>query len=160
MGQITKANREELKQLLIKSVLKRTLSIPFDEENCAVSIMYSGGLDSSLIAAIVAKVLEPGLTIDLINVSFAPSTSADRITAIFSFHDLVKLYPERKLNLICADYQIEQVMELKESCTTKLLYPKNSHMDFNIGSALHFASKGEGYAFNKHFFDSDAFADL
>ena len=92
---------------MINSVLKRTVSIPFDEDNCAVSVMFSGGLDSSLIAGIVSQVLDPGLSIDLINVSFAPLTSADRITSIFSFHDLVELFPERKLRMLCADYPID-----------------------------------------------------
>ena len=92
---------------MINSVKKRTMSIPFDDENCAVSVMFSGGLDSSLIAAIVSQVLDPGLSIDLINVSFAPLTSADRITSIFSFHDLVKMFPERKLRMLCADYTME-----------------------------------------------------
>ena len=44
---------------MTESVSKRTESIPFDEENCAVAIMFSGGLDSSLIAAIVSEVLDP-----------------------------------------------------------------------------------------------------
>ena len=53
-GLVTKEHRDELKQLMINSVKKRTMSIPFDDENCAVSVMFSGGLDSSLIAAIVS----------------------------------------------------------------------------------------------------------
>ena len=43
---------------------------------------------------------------------------------------------------------------------TRLLYPKTSHMDFNIGSALHYASKGEGILFDVKFFTSDEFAQL
>ena len=54
VGSITEDHREELKRLIINSVSKRTVSIPFDEENCAVAVMFSGGLDSSLIAAVVA----------------------------------------------------------------------------------------------------------
>jgi len=33
-------------------------------------------------------------------------------------------------------------------------------MDFNIGSALHFASKGEGYIFDRSFYDSPWFEEL
>jgi hypothetical protein len=33
-------------------------------------------------------------------------------------------------------------------------------MDFNIGCALHCASKGEGYLVEKKFFESQEFADL
>ena len=45
-----------------------------------------------------------------------------------------------------------------EKYMTTLLYPKTSHMDFNIGSALHYASKGEGILFNVEFFASEEFA--
>ena len=47
-----------------------------------------------------------------------------------------------------------------EKYMTRLLYPKTSHMDFNIGSALHYASKGEGILFDVKFFTSDEFAQL
>jgi hypothetical protein len=33
-------------------------------------------------------------------------------------------------------------------------------MDFNIGCALHFASKGEGYLFDKAFFETAHFAEI
>ena len=47
-----------------------------------------------------------------------------------------------------------------EAYITRLIYPKVSHMDFNIGSALHFASKSEGYLFDINFFDSPEYAEL
>ena len=123
--------------------------------------MFSGGLDSSLIAAIVSEVLDPSLSVDLINVSFAPSTSADRITAIFSFHDIIKLFPNRKLQMLCADYSIDQVLAKEnEDFIGKLIYPKSTHMDFNIACALHYASKCEGFFFDTSFYDSEAFTEL
>lgn len=121
--------------------------------------MFSGGLDSTLIAAIACQVLPPNISVDLVNVSFAPATSADRFTAIFSYHDLKRLYPDRALRMICADYSIETLFE-KESLIMELCYPKESLMDFNIAAALHFASKGEGYLFNDNFFDTDQFTNL
>jgi len=57
--------------------------------------MFSGGLDSTLLAAILCKVLDAKYQIDLVNVSFDAATSADRITAIFSFYELLKLFPDR-----------------------------------------------------------------
>jgi asparagine synthetase B (glutamine-hydrolysing) len=116
--------------------------------------MFSGGLDSTLLAAILCKVLDAKYQIDLVNVSFDAATSADRITAIFSFYELLKLFPDRqRMQLLCADYDIKTVMA-HESSLLELLSPKTSHMDFNIGSALHFASKGEGYIFDRSFYDS------
>ena len=150
---------------MVDAVHKRTKSIPFDIQTAensthsGVIIMFSGGLDSSLIAAIACEVLPPEISVDLVNVSFAPATSADRFTAIFSFHDLKKLFPNRALRMICADYSIETLLE-KERLLMDLCSPKASLMDFNVAAALHFASKGEGFEFNPSFFDSDEFAEL
>lgn len=121
--------------------------------------MFSGGLDSTLIAAIACQVLPPEISVDLVNVSFAAATSADRFTAIFSYHDLIKLYPDRALRMLCADYSIETLFE-QETALMDLCYPKTSLMDFNIASALHFASKGEGYVFDPAFFGSPEYAAL
>ena len=87
----------ELKKLIVKSVIKRVESIPFSikEQNDAVAVMFSGGLDSTLLATILAASLEPSLTIDLINVSFQAESSADRITSIFSYNELLRLFPAR-----------------------------------------------------------------
>ena len=38
--------------------------------------------------------------------------------------------------------------EKEEKKIIKLIYPKLTHMDFNIGAALHLASKGEGILYN------------
>ena len=38
-----------------------------------------------------------------------------------------------------------------------LIYPKESHMDFNIACALHFASKCEGYLVREEYFEEELF---
>lgn len=121
--------------------------------------MFSGGLDSTLIAAVACQVLPPEIAIDLVNVSFAPASSADRFTAIFSFHDLKKLHPERNLRLICADFSMDTLFE-SETFLMNLCYPKTSLMDFNIAACLHFASKGQGYVFNTDFFATEEYSVL
>ena len=50
--------------------------------------MFSGGLDSTLLAALLADVMSEEFIIDLVNVSFLAESSADRITAIFAYHEL------------------------------------------------------------------------
>ena len=101
--------------LLVASVEKRIKSIPFDAErqHSGLLVMFSGGLDSTLIAAIICEVLPQDIAIDLVNVSFAPESSADRFTALFSFYDLKKLYPARKLRLICADYSMDSLFAVE-----------------------------------------------
>jgi asparagine synthetase B (glutamine-hydrolysing) len=121
--------------------------------------MFSGGLDSTILATILCGVLDADYQVDLVNVSFDAKTSADRITAIFSYHELLKLHPGKKLRLICADYNIGEVMDNEQGFLT-LLQPKTSHMDFNIGCALHFASRGEGYLFDTAFYLSPYFTEI
>jgi len=119
-------------------------------------LMFSGGLDSTILAALLCRVLPADVGLDLVNVSFAPDDSPDRITAILSFY---QLYQRRKnIRLICADFTVEEVMANTD--IKKLIQPKSSHMDYNIATALHYASKGEGFLFDSSFFDSDYFKAL
>ena len=76
----------------------RTLNIPTvafqqdeeSKESNSIAVMFSGGLDSSILAALLLEVLDSKICVDLINVSFAPDTSADRITSIYSYYELKK----------------------------------------------------------------------
>lgn len=59
--------------------------------------MFSGGIDSTMLVALIAEVLRnqdkikpSDVTLDLVNVSFSPETSSDRITGIFSYFELKK----------------------------------------------------------------------
>jgi hypothetical protein len=61
--------------------------------------------------------------------------------------------------LICADYEKETIIDL-ESFLFCLIAPRSSHMDFNIGLALHLASKGEGMlCMHEKFFLSEEFKE-
>ena len=47
---------------------------------------------------------------------------------------------------------IDKSLDDVDQCENKLLnliHPKMTHMDFNISTALHLASKGEGYAYDQ-----------
>jgi asparagine synthetase B (glutamine-hydrolysing) len=57
--------------------------------------MFSGGLDSTVLVALIAEVIKAHkkfkpneVSIDLINVSFSPENSADRITGLFSYYEI------------------------------------------------------------------------
>ena len=75
--------------------------------------------------------------------SFDANTSPDRISALFAYEELKKLAPNRKMRMLCADYEIENVIEKYGKNINELIYPKNSHMDFNIACALFLAAKSE-----------------
>lgn len=80
-----------LAKLLTNAVVKRTQNIPLSvsQQHDAVLLMFSGGLDSTILASILCGVLDSDYWIDLVNVSFDARTSADRITAILSFYELL-----------------------------------------------------------------------
>lgn len=59
------------------------------------------------------------------------------------YEELVQLFPTRRFNLILVDKDINQV-ESQELEFFRRIYPQTTHLDFNIGAVLGFASRGEG----------------
>ena len=83
--------------------------------------------------------------IDLVNVSFDPSNSPDRISALFTLEDIIKINPNRNVRLLCSDHVIseETVASQEHKLINELIHPKNSHMDYNIATALYYAAKAK-----------------
>eukprot|EP00960_Hanusia_phi_P013498 395481-Hanusia_phi.AAC.1 len=105
--------------------------------------MFSGGLDSTLLAAHAHRHLDPGHAIDLINVCFDPLEAPDRYTGVESLRELRSLFPGRRWNLVVVDVTQEEVEERREEIVS-LIFPRATQMDFNIGSALWFGSRAAG----------------
>jgi len=66
---------------------------------------------------------------------------------LFNNSCLHRINPKANLRLILIDKSLDDT-EKQEKKIIKLIYPKLTHMDFNIGAALHLASKGEGILYN------------
>lgn len=49
--------------------------------------------------------------------------------------------PGRKYNLILLNKNLDDIEKIKKSLIQSI-YPKSTHMDFNIAAALHLASEG------------------
>ena len=71
-----------------------------------IQVLFSGGLDSSLIAAILAEQLPEEVGLDLVNISFDPATSPDRISALFAYPEIRRIAPKRSMRLLCTDFDI------------------------------------------------------
>lgn len=125
-------------------------------KNSQVGVLFSGGIDSVLIAATLHLCLTNcNSAIDLINVTFYGTIdthnltqSPDRLASIAAFNELSSLFPERKWNLIHVDVSSRERLKYEETIKD-LIYPANTHMDLNIGTAFWFASRGQGYLYDR-----------
>lgn len=112
-----------------------------------LGILFSGGVDSAIIASLAAEIFvstEHNLShIDLINVASADSVSPDRATGLVTFAELLDRFPASIFRFIVVDIDKSDIAE-HEAEILRLASPNNSHMDFNISSALWFGSRARG----------------
>ncbi|KEZ39982.1 hypothetical protein SAPIO_CDS8960 [Scedosporium apiospermum] len=122
------------------------------EVDTRVAVLFSGGLDCTVLARLASELLPPEQGIDLINVAFEnPRIAArlqpaeddefaiyeacpDRITGRKSFQELRDCCPGRRWRFI-ASHRSEVVA---------LMHPHNTEMDLSIAYALYFAARGIG----------------
>lgn len=106
-------NVNNLIHCLTQSVEKRTTIIPkackmceFKCDHAKIAILFSGGIDSAILALLASKYVESDEPIDLLNVSFErPNNSGnfecpDRQTCLNTLEELKSLCPTRRWNLI------------------------------------------------------------
>ncbi|ODV63087.1 putative asparagine synthase [Ascoidea rubescens DSM 1968] len=127
--------------------------------NSSFAILFSGGIDCTIIAALCAFQLvsskdfsEKSKTIDLLNVGFdnprtrkQASAVPDRQLALKSWFELCKIYGPVgvEFNLIEIDISYKEYIEGKKR-VLKLIWPEQSVMDLSISIAFFFASRGLG----------------
>jgi asparagine synthetase B (glutamine-hydrolysing) len=110
-------------------------------------VLFSGGIDSVVLAALCHRHVPSDQLIDLINVSFfgdshfgsKVASTPDRLAAILSVHELTERFPEQSWRFIAVDVPYQQ-----ERHILQLIAPLESTMDFNIATAFCFAGRGEG----------------
>ncbi|GMF13513.1 unnamed protein product [Phytophthora lilii] len=111
-----------------------------------IAVLFSGGLDSVVIAALThfhVAAIEP---VDLLTVCFDENSgfqSPDRQAAELSHAELCALFPERQWNLIKINVSRSELSNVQKEVLT-LMAPCDTHMDFNIGAAFWFLSRGLG----------------
>jgi asparagine synthetase B (glutamine-hydrolysing) len=152
----------QIEALLTHSLELRTLNIHQktdltpNERKVNVAILFSGGLDCSLLARLTHHTLHPSQEIDLLNVAFENprihkpggaksfyETCPDRMTARSSLIELHQTCPGRTFRLVDVNvpYTLFQAHRQK---VINLIHPHNTEMDLSIAIALYFASRGVG----------------
>lgn len=161
----------KLEELLRDSLSLRILNIPNppstrnDGMRCPsvakLAVLFSGGLDCTILARLSHALLPYSEPIDLLNVAFenprihkrndAESDAAsspyelcpDRITGRASYAELQRVCPIREWRFVAVDVPYIETQEHRETVIS-LMYPHNTEMDLSIANALFFAARGKG----------------
>lgn len=147
---------KECYNYLNKAVMKRICNLPqmhqssaqINLESSYIGVLFSGGIDSLLLAYFTIINSPPFLTIDLFNLSFDKQNAPDRNSSIIAYKEFLLLFPHRNINLILIDKSFKENVEIIKDRVLQLIYPRETHMDFNISTALKFATMKEGYKVN------------
>jgi len=142
---------ESCHEILRVSIRKRINDIlNYNKNEYILGITFSGGLDSTLMAYYCLLETPEYIQIDLFNLSFDKS-SPDRITGIISYKELIDKFPNRNINLILIDKEYKKdITEDFQKNILKLIYPRKTHMDFNISSAKNISTCKKGYLVDKN----------
>lgn len=138
-----------LKQAVMRRACQsRSNKIMEDEERivkCApIAILFSGGLDSMILAALLDQCLTLNCEIDLLNVSFDGPHAPDRISAKAGVIELQRIAPLRRWRLVEIDADPSN-LQPETKYLTSIIHPAKTYMDLNIGTALWLAACGEGW---------------
>ncbi|GJQ80240.1 hypothetical protein Trydic_g23813 [Trypoxylus dichotomus] len=147
-------NVKQLYYLLEDAVKRRISTQPKYCKNCITDkmlcthaltgVLFSGGLDCTVLALLSDKYTDPQNSIDLINVAFQKGenyNTPDRKTGLESYEELKKLRPNRTWNFVEINITIGELEEQRKEHIRHLIHPLNSILDDSLGCALWFASR-------------------
>ncbi|KAH7039755.1 asparagine synthase [Microdochium trichocladiopsis] len=164
---------DDLESQLMSSLKLRVVDVPEPprahaaaDRDVRVAILFSGGLDCTVLARLAHELVPTSQGLDLINVAFENprlvaqylkqpeearkmdfyETCPDRITARKAFAELKQSCPGRSWRLITVNIPFEETMAHKPTVVS-LIHPHDTEMDLSIAIALYFAARGTGHAY-------------
>ena len=117
--------------------------------HACLAVLFSGGLDSTVLALLANEAVPNNRPIDLINLAFSPN-APDRQTGWASYMELRKIAPGRVWNFIAVDVTAKELADCRERMIKKIIYPLNTVLDDSIGCAIFFAGSGKGKLIQEH----------
>ncbi|KAJ5972222.1 Asparagine synthase [Penicillium vulpinum] len=165
---------KELESKLRQSLELRIQNVPeppgyIAGQTAKTAVLFSGGLDCTLLARLSHDILPLDEPIDLLNVAFEnPRVAAaaakanqqkppsspplsiyencpDRITGRSAHIELQATCPGRTWRFIAIDIPYAETLAHRDQ-VKRLMRPHNTEMDMSIACALYFASRGQGTA--------------
>lgn len=157
----------DLFQRLEWSLFLRTHGIPLPPSQSVaparVAVLFSGGLDCTILARMLHDALPKEQDIDLLNVAFenprviqaagasqlpqiarsAYSLCPDRITGLSSYTEMLAICPGRTWRFVSIDIPYMET-QAHRSQVISLIHPHNTEMDLSIAYALYFSARGIG----------------
>jgi len=167
----------DLERQLTSSLRLRVVGVPEPprvsstaDRDVRIAILFSGGLDCTILARLAHELVPTGQGLDLINVAFENprlvaqylkqpevarkmdfyETCPDRMTARKAFAELKAACPERAWRLIAVNVPFEEAMSHKATVVS-LIHPHDTEMDLSIAIALYFAARGTGYSYTESY---------
>ena len=152
---------QKLRSSLYLRLHNSTLS-PSANSSCTssarIAILFSGGLDCTVVARLAHDIIPMEQEIDLLNVAFenprviqaaaserstAFDLCPDRITGLSSYAELLQICPCRRWRFVATNISYTELQAHRNQIIS-LIHPHNTEMDFSIACALYFAARGSG----------------
>ncbi|KAI5734912.1 hypothetical protein M8J77_011885 [Diaphorina citri] len=147
-------NVAELTKLLTQSVEKRVRTQPSHCVQCVepcghckTGVLFSGGIDSTVIALLANQFVPSSEPIDLLNVAFEKNQNynvPDRLTGLSSLQELTTLCPDRQWNFVEINISRRELEDQRHCHIKDVIYPLDTVLDDSLGCAVWFAARGVG----------------
>lgn len=172
---------DQLLKILAESVHERISNTPNHCKQCVsskascthprVGVLFSGGIDCTIVALLADRFVPPDVPICLLNVAFekiirsgnpkfrknGSEASAeidwdvpDRLTGRSTWKELQQLRPSREWHFVEINVTRKELQNYKDRISD-LVFPLKSVLDESLGAALWFASRGEGLVENSEY---------
>ncbi|KAF4470359.1 asparagine synthase [Fusarium albosuccineum] len=154
---------QDLHSHIVESLRLRVLDVPLppkaSQTDSRVAVLFSGGLDCTVLARLSHDIIPLEQSMDLINVAFEnPRIAAqfpecsredlyekcpDRMTGRSAFAELGQVCPGRTWRFVAVNVPYAENLDHRAEII-RLIYPHNTEMDLSIACALYFAARGQG----------------